>query len=197
MMRPAVPGRSVGTVLHAPPTSTEAPADRDRSPIGRRVGRAAMGERLGGFIYGTIVALSVIVGGARAYPHDPGHVAVLVVITTGVFWLAHVYAHGLAHSVSRDERLSFAELGQIARHEGAIVKAGGPPAIPLLLAMFGAMSPGTAYWVALAIGLAVLGIDGLLFARALRMRPLAAIAVTAGNLALGVVLVVLKLLVTH
>jgi hypothetical protein len=156
-----------------------------------------MGEQLGGFLYGTIVVLAVIVAGAKAYPDAPGHVLALVVVTTGVFWLAHVYAHGLAHSVSRAERLSIAELGHIARHEGALVKAGGPPAIPLLLAMFGAMSPVTAYWVALAIGLTVLGIDGLLFARALRMRPLAAIAVTAGNLALGVVLVVLKLLVTH
>src|SRR5262249_19004441 len=61
--------------------------------------RAAMGERLGGFIYGTIVALSVIVAGARAYPHGAGHIAALVIVTNVVFWLAHVYAHGLAHSV--------------------------------------------------------------------------------------------------
>ena len=57
-----------------------------------RLARTAMGHRLGGFIYGTIVALSVIVGGARAYPHEPGHIAVLVAVTCIVFWLAHVYA---------------------------------------------------------------------------------------------------------
>lgn len=156
-----------------------------------------MGEQLGGFLYGTIVVLAVIVAGARAYRDEPGHVVALVLITTGTFWLAHVYAQGLARSVSRSERLSVAELRRIARHEGAIVKAGGPPVLPLLLAMFGVMSPQTAYWIAMAIGLTVLGIDGLLFARALRLRPLAAIGVTAANLALGVVLVALKLVVTH
>ena len=37
-----------------------------------------MGERLGGFIYGTIVALAVVVAGAKAYPHEAGHIAALV-----------------------------------------------------------------------------------------------------------------------
>lgn len=162
-----------------------------------RLAGPEMGEQLGGFLYGTIVVLAVTVAGAKAYSHAPGHVLVLVLVTTGTFWLAHVYAHALAHSVSRAEPLSYAELRHIARHEGAIVKAGGPPMLPVVVAMFGAISPATAYWLALAIGLTVLGVDGLLFARALRLGPLAALGVTAANLALGVLLVALKLLVTH
>ena len=162
-----------------------------------RLGGPEMGEQLGGFLYGTIVVLAVTVAGAKAYRDAPGHVLVLVLVTTGTFWLAHVYAHALAHSVSREEPLAFAELRYIARHEGAIVKAGGPPMLPVVLAMFGVMSPQTAYWLALAIGLTVLGVDGLLFARALNLGRLAAVGVTAANLALGVVIVALKLLVTH
>src|SRR5262249_33874168 len=77
---------------------------RDRAGLGR----AAMGERLGGYIYGTIVVLSVVVAGAKAYPHSPGHIAAFVLVTTVVFWLAHVYAHALGHSVSHDEHLSLA-----------------------------------------------------------------------------------------
>src|SRR3954468_11864008 len=46
-----------------------------------RIGGMRMGERLGGFLYGTLVALAVIVAGAKAYPHEPGHVAALVAIT--------------------------------------------------------------------------------------------------------------------
>ena len=57
-----------------------------------------MGERLGGYIYGTIVVIATIVSGARAYTHSLGHVAVLVFLTTVVFWLAHVYAHSLAET---------------------------------------------------------------------------------------------------
>jgi hypothetical protein len=48
----------------------------------KRVSRAGMGERLGGFIYGTIVVLAVVVAGANAYPHDAGRIAVLVGATT-------------------------------------------------------------------------------------------------------------------
>ena len=61
-----------------------------------RRGGPAMGERLGGFIYGTVVVLSVLVAGARAYPGDAGRIALLAVVTSLVFWLAHVYAHGVA-----------------------------------------------------------------------------------------------------
>ena len=57
-----------------------------------RVARTRLGQRLSGFIYGTIIALSVIVAGARAYPHSAGHIAVLVAVTCAVFWIAHVYA---------------------------------------------------------------------------------------------------------
>src|SRR5262249_19792440 len=87
-----------------------------------RLGGARMGERLGGFLYGTIVVLAVLVAGAKSYPHEPGHVAALMAITTVVFWLAHVYAHGLAHSITSDERVTLPELRRIARHEGAIVE---------------------------------------------------------------------------
>ena len=64
-----------------------------------RVGRRTTGERLGGFIYGTIIVLAVVVAGARAYEHEAGHIAGLVAVTVLVFWLAHVYAHALAHAV--------------------------------------------------------------------------------------------------
>jgi hypothetical protein len=77
-----------------------------------------MGERLGGFIYGTIVALSVVVAGAKAYPDGPGHVAALVAVTCLVFWIAHVYAHALGHSAALGEHLSLAELGRIGAASG-------------------------------------------------------------------------------
>ena len=82
-----------------------------------------MGERLGGFIYGTVVVLSVLVAGARAYPGDAGRIALLAVVTSLVFWLAHVYAHGIADSVARGERVSPVHLRHIARRESSIVEA--------------------------------------------------------------------------
>lgn len=162
-----------------------------------RVGRVARGERLAGFIYGTIVVLSVIVGGARAYPDGPGHIAVLVVVTSVVFWLAHVYAHGLGHSVAHDEHLSFAELRYIARREGSIVEAALPPVAALLLGAAGVLATNVALWLAFGLGLAVLVAQGVTFARVERLGRLATLGVVGVNLCLGLVLIGLKLLVSH
>src|SRR3954469_5689221 len=98
-----------------------------------RLGRAAMGERLGGFIYGTIVALAVVVAGARAYPHGAGHIAALVAVTSVVFWVAHVYAHGLAEGVAKDEHRPVSVLRQVAKRERGILEAAVPPVVALLL----------------------------------------------------------------
>jgi hypothetical protein len=157
----------------------------------------ATGERVAGFVYGTIVVLAVIVAGAKAYPEQPGYVAALVVVTTVVFWLAHVYAHGLGHSVSRNEHLSRADLRRIAFRERALIEAGVPPVVALLLGAVGVLAAQTAFWSAIGLGLAVLVVEGFVFARAERLGRLATLAVVAGNLVLGALLVGLKIFVTH
>jgi hypothetical protein len=162
-----------------------------------RLGPSVMGERLGGFIYGTILVLSVLVAGARAYPDDAGRIAVLVVVTSTVFWLAHVYAHGVADSISREEHVSVAHLLRMARREGAIVEAALPPLVALLLGAFGVLSTQAAVWLAFGLGLAVLVIEGVVVSRVERLGVLGTAAIVAANLALGLSLVVLKLTVAH
>jgi hypothetical protein len=159
--------------------------------------RGPAGERLEGFIYGTIVALTAVVAGARAYPHEAGHVAVLVAVTSVILWLAHVYAHGLGQSVSRGEHLHLAELRRIARHELSIVEAAVPPVAALVLGAMGVLKPSTSYWLALALGLGVLMLQGLRFARIERLGALATFAVVAANVGFGAVLIALKLLLIH
>ena len=156
-----------------------------------------MGERLGGYIYGTIVVLAVLVAGAKAYPTAAGKIAALVAITSVVFWLAHVYAHSLARSVAKDEHLSLAELRHIARHEGAIVEAALPPLGALMLGAFGLVSTRASVWLAFGLGLAVLAVQGIVFARVERLGRFGTLAVVTANLGLGVLLVGLKLLVSH
>jgi len=162
-----------------------------------RVGRSRLGERLGGFIYGTIVTLSVIVAGARAFPHEPGHVAVLVAVTSIVFWLAHVYSHSLGESISHDEHLSVAEVRRIARREGSLIEAAVPPVGALLLGALGILSARSSLWLAFGLGLCVLGVEGIVFARTERLGLVGSLVVVALNLALGVLLVGLKLLIGH
>jgi hypothetical protein len=168
-------------------------------PPGRfaRLGRRTTGERLGGFIYGTILVLSVVIAGAKAYPHQPGHIAAFVVVTTGVFWLAHVYAHGLGRAVGQNEHLSFQELRGIARHEASIMEAGVPSVVALLLGAVGLLSAELAIWAAVVVGLAVLAVQGIVFARVERLSWLGSLAVVALNLGLGLLLIALKLAVSH
>lgn len=156
-----------------------------------------MGERLSGYIYGTIVTLSVIVAGARAYPHGTGHIAALVAVTCMVFWIAHVYAHGLGHAVAHQEHLSLAELGGIARREASILEAAMPPVLALALGALGIVSDRTAVWIAFALGLVVLAAQGLVFTRVERLGWLGTTTVVAANVGLGLLLVALKLVVTH
>ena len=162
-----------------------------------RLGPSVMGERLGGFIYGTVVVLSVLVAGVRAFPDDAGRIALLAVVTSVVFWLAHVYAHGVAESVAREEHVSLADLRRMARREGSIVEAAVPPVAALLLGALGVLSTQTAVWLAFALGLLVLAVEGIVVARVERLGVLGTVAIVAANLALGLALVVLKLVVGH
>jgi hypothetical protein len=139
----------------------------------------------------------VLAAGAKAYPQNAWKIVVLIAVTTVVFWLAHVYAHSLGHVLAQDRHLSVAELRRIARHEAAIVEAAVPPLAAMLLAAFGLISTRASIWIAYGLGLAVLVATGLVFARVERLGLLGTLLVVALNLALGLILVALKIAVTH
>ncbi|HET9737609.1 MAG TPA: hypothetical protein VFP78_05760, partial [Solirubrobacteraceae bacterium] len=172
-------------------------AGEAQRPRAARRPRPAIGERLAGFVYGTIVVLAVLVAGVRAFPGDAGRIAAMVAVTSVVLWAAHVYAHALAHSVAHDERVSLAELRLIARREGSVVEAAVPPFAALLLGSFGVVSTNTAVWLAFGAGLVVLAAQGVVFARVERLPWPAMLLVVAANVGLGLVLAALKVFLTH
>ena len=155
------------------------------------------GERLGGYIYGTIVVLATVVGGAQAYKDGAGHIAVLVLVTTVVFWLAHVYSHALGESIRKGEHLTWRELVEIAGRESSIIEAAVIPILLLGLGSIGVVSVHAAVWLAFIAGLTVLVAEGFAFARAEKLGPLATVVIVALNLGLGLLLVALKLAVSH
>ena len=163
----------------------------------RLLSRRRLGERLGGFVYGTILVLSVIVAGAKAFPHSPGRLALLVAVTAGVFWLAHVYADALGWSVVHETHLSVAELWERARHEASLLEACVPSVVALLLGALGVLSETTAVWLALGLGLGVLFLIGIVFARVEKLGALGTTVAVLANLALGGSLILLKVLVAH
>jgi hypothetical protein len=169
----------------------------DRPAAAPRAERVERGLRLSGFIYGTILTLSVIVAGARGFPHSPSHIAAVVAITSAVFWIAHVYAHAVGHSVAHEERIAFSELKLIARREASMIGAAVPPVVALLLGALGLVRESVAIWAAFTAGLVVLGAQGLVVARIERLGWLATTVVVTANVALGLSLVALKLFINH
>ena len=123
--------------------------------------------------------------------------AAIVASSAVVFWLAHLYAHGLSESLALGHRLTRSELAEIARREQGIVVAAVAPTGAILLGAAGVLREESSVWLALSIGLLTLGVLGARYARIERMARGGTLAIIALNLALGLLVVGLKAFVVH
>ena len=157
----------------------------------------AGGDRaIGATVYGTVLALAALAAGAAEHK-GPRVLVALVGATALVIWIAHVYAHGLGESIERGHRLSWRELRQIAARELPILLAAAAPTAMLFLGAVGVIRESTDIWLAFAVGLAALGVQGGRYARVEHLGPLGTATVVGANLALGGIVVGLKVLVSH
>jgi hypothetical protein len=163
-----------------------------------KVARLAFGHghEVAGVVYGTIVAMATLTA-AYVNVKAPWKLAAIVWTTLFVLWIAHLYSHALAESLARGKRLDRAELKAVARRELGILLAAAGPSFALLLGAIGILQLSTSVWFALGIGLAILGVEGLRYARLENLGLAATLGVTAVNLALGSLVVALKIAVTH
>jgi hypothetical protein len=163
-----------------------------------RVHRLVLGspDGIAGTAYGTIVVMGTIVAGSRS-GGDPWQLGVVVATTVVVLWLAHVYANGLAESLSASRRLDVAAVSSIARHEASMPLAAVAPVVVLFAGATDVVGDATAVWVSLAVGVATLGAQGFRYAHLERMSRAATVATVAFNLGLGLLIVALKAGVDH
>jgi hypothetical protein len=154
-------------------------------------------ETISGTVYGTIVVLAALTAGAHAYQNDLWRLIVIVAVTVLVLWAAHVYSDGIGESLRIGRRLTVAELAAIVRREYSIPLAAVLPGVVLALGAFGLFNGRTALWIAVAIGVATLTLEGLRYARLEQMSRIATIGSVTVNLTLGLVIVALKVLVAH
>src|SRR5215211_7048736 len=114
--------------------------------------RLVFGSRrtIAGTVYGTIVVLATLSAGGKAYEHDLWHLAAIVITTVLVFWIAHVYAHGLGESLQVGRRLHAAEFGAVAGRELAIPLAAVAPTTMLALGAVGVFRGSTAVWLSVS-----------------------------------------------
>jgi len=165
-----------------------------RNPVHRLL--AGNDRSIGGTVYGTVLALAALTAGA-AEKQSPRELLLLVAATAAVIWVAHVYAHGLGESIERGHRLDWKEFSGIARHELPILIAAGGPTVVLVFGAVGLVDEQTDIWLAFAVGLASLAAQGGRYARVERLGLIGTLLAVAANLALGVLVVLLKVLVGH
>jgi hypothetical protein len=154
-------------------------------------------ERIAGSVYGTIVVLAVLADGATAYEHDLWKLDALVLATVLILWIAHTYAHGLGESLRLGRRLSGGELSVIISHELAIPLAAVLPLVAISIGALRAVDDTRAFWAAFSLGVATLVIQGVRFAKLGRLSVVGTIASVTINLSLVLMIVVVKVLVSH
>jgi hypothetical protein len=143
-------------------------------------------------IYGTLL-VSAIIGSAS--DSDPDRVVLELALRTAiVFWIAHVFADGLAHIGRSGDGMSVATSLRFGlRHGAGLLYSAIIPCVFLLIGALGLLDEYVAYYLALAIPVLLLGALGWLMmanrgsAWAIR---LAAAAITA---LLGVIVILIKI----
>jgi hypothetical protein len=147
-------------------------------------------------VYGTVLVMATLTA-AYASEHDPWRLAVIVATTAFVLWIAHLYSHALSESITDERRLTREDLTRIGRRELGILLAAAAPCAALVIGALGILKETTAVWLAMAIGIATLAAAGLRYARLERLGTIGLIGVIVGNVALGSLVVLLKVLVAH
>ena len=155
------------------------------------------GETIAGAIYGTIVMMATLVAGGANEGVGDWQLAVAVVVTNLVLGLAHLYSELVAGGIALRRRLTSAERSVVWRREMAIPLAAVLPVTALVLGAAGVIGESAAVWIALGIGIGTLGVQGLRYARVESLRPLGTAVSVALNLSLGLVMVALKVAISH
>lgn len=164
----------------------------------RLMTRAVFGVEgaLASSIYGTILVMATLSAASGDKGH-PWQLAGIVSSSAFVFWIAHLYAHGLSESIELGQRIGLADLTRIGRRESGIVIAAIPPTAALLLGALGVFAEGTAVWLAFGTGLAMLAGQGLRYARVEHFGRADRLKAVAGNVALGLLVVGLEVFLVH
>jgi hypothetical protein len=149
-----------------------------------------------GAVYGSLLAASVVVGQAPLQESvPPVELAVILLATGTVFWLVHVYSRTLGHYVI-DGRFHRHRLAHVMREESPILLAAIPPAVAALVV--GAISNASAAaWWAFFVAIAGQVIWAIVAAREAGQPPIGVVLAAAVNLGLGLLLVALKVAISH
>lgn len=146
-------------------------------------------------IYGLILAVSVITVSREYEANNAGTIAVTVIVTAVVFWLAHVYARILARSMRGDSWPTRSEAREVLRHDWPLVEVTIPLVGVLLLGAVDILGDTTAVLLAVLAALLELGTSGAYAARSSGAGVPMTVVSALVAVALGGAVVLLKTLV--
>lgn len=147
-----------------------------------------------GAMYGAIVAMSVIVTTSYDTDLDSGRIAFWTVLTTSVFWLAHVYMRVVAAGFARP-RKSFGVARRAMKFEWPMVQAALIPAAVLMLGSLNVVSYDNSIDLALWAGVAVLFGSGILVGKRDGLDTRKCIIVGVINAMIGLLIVAMKIFI--
>lgn len=146
-------------------------------------------------LYGLVLATSVIAVSQESEGDNAGRIAVTVLVTSIVFYLAHVYSRILATQIRDRAPLGRGRMGALLRHDLPLVTVTLPLVFILLLGAAGLIRDRTATTAAMLAALVELGAAGVYAARAAGATMWWTLAYGAASLALGAFIVILKILI--
>ena len=152
------------------------------------------GTDLSSAVYGSLLVTTLVATQARSDASTAFIVATLL-IAVGVFWLTEVWSEVVNHRVRGP--INRAGLLEIAREESPMLLAAIPPALVLATASLGITTANQATDLALVVCVIQLFIWGLIVGRAVNRGWGVALLVASVDCALGLLIVVLKVLVLH
>lgn len=143
-------------------------------------------------IYGQILSTAVVATLSEDPDYSVADVLTAVIVTTLVFWLAHVFAESAAVRLERQESLRVREVLTVGREEGAMVLASIPTVLVLILGVVGVVGRNPTYDLCIALGVAELAGLGLLIAIRSQMGVRGTIGSVLVTAMLGILIVGLK-----
>jgi hypothetical protein len=158
--------------------------------------RERLAERFTAAAYGTVLVLAAL----PLLDADEVSSGLGWELVTGVgvaTWVAHLYAEAMGDHLRRGAALDRAEITQAMVDGLPILLAAVPPGLVLFLGRLGSLSGLTALWLAVAIALVQLIGLGVLVGSLVSIRGRGAWFYAIATVALGVVVVSLKLILSH
>jgi hypothetical protein len=151
------------------------------------------GQHRAASIYGTIITAAIIA--ATGQKLSTVALAVAVVVTLLVYWVAEEYAEVLGEQAEGGRLPTWASIRGVLVSTWPMVSASYAPLVALVLARLSGASALTAANVGLAVAVILLTIHGWSAGRAARLRGRQLLLATAVAAGLGIVMILLKNLV--